>query len=421
MKIPFTNIEIGNIQNVDKKQNVREQVTNIVTEQQLYRETENIKKWRDALTAAEQVPNPDRSALIRIFNEVFLDAQVTAVIGTRINKLLATKWVLKDANGDINVEATAMIDRKWFQDVRKYVNEAQYYGYSLIQLGAIVNDQFTDIVIVPRQNVVAKYKGVNATTGSYTAETLVKFKEKPYQFWCIWADSGTLGLLTQVSPHALWKKNSLGFWARYLELFGMPIRLGKTDIADKARKANMSAMLKNMSSAAWATFDLRDTIEFIQSGGTTGNSVYKDMSEFNNSEISKIILGQTMTTDNGSSRSQAEVHERVLDVYLQADQHFEQGVMNSEVLPLLEFHRLIPAGLKFEHVNYESMEIKLQKITAIKELTAAGYLIEPEFVESYTGIDIAGVGETIIPGQKEPDNIIKQVNALYANYFKKVE
>jgi len=421
MKIPWTNIEIGKITNVDKKQNERERIENLVTEQQLYRETENIKKWRDALISAEMVPNPDCSALIRIFNEARLDAQVTAVIGTRINKLLATKWVLKDANGDINKEATALIDRKWFQDIRKYINEAQYYGFSLIQLGPIINDQFTDITIVPRQNVIAKYKGLNPTTGSYAADELIKFKEKPYQYWCIWADTGEFGLLTQVAPHAIWKKNSLGFWARYLELFGMPVRLGKTDIADKARKANMSTMLANMTSAAWATFDSKDTIEFIQNNGTSGNAIYKSMAEFNNSEISKIILGQTMTTDNGSSRSQAEVHERVLDVYLQADQHFEQGVMNSEVLPILEFHRLIPAGLKFEHVNYESMEIKLQKITAVKELTVAGFIIDPVFVEGYIGIDIAGVGVPIVPGQKEPNNIIKEVNALYANYFKKVE
>ncbi len=47
------------------------------------------------------------------------------------------------------------------------------------------------------------------------------------------------------------------------------------------------------------------------SGGTAGE-VYEVPLRWHNQEISKGVLGQTMTSEDGSSRSQAEVHERVL-------------------------------------------------------------------------------------------------------------
>jgi len=414
---------ISQISNVDKKQNERERITTSVTEVQTFRETETITKWRAAIGDAEKI-TPNLLPLLRQYNETLLDAHVQAVIGTRVNKLLSTEWCLRDANGDIDEIATDLINKKWFQQVRKYINEAVYYGFSLIQLGSIINDEFSDVTLVPRINVVPKLKGVmKSASSSFDEKDLLLFKEKPYNFYTIFADTQTLGLLLQITPHAIWKKNAIGFWARYLELFGMPVRIGKTDIADKERRANMSNMLKNMSSAAWATFDRNDTIEFVQNSGnaSTGNTTFNDMTQFNNAEISKVVLGQTMTTDNGSSRSQAEVHERVADIYLQADQHFEESTMNTEVLPLLEFHRLIPAGLRFEHLNYESMEIKIQKIQALKEMVAAGFIIDPLFAEQYTGIDIAGVGEVLDPKKIEkPDNnsVMKMVHDLYKNYIK---
>jgi phage gp29-like protein len=38
---------------------------------------------------------------------------------------------------------------------------------------------------------------------------------------------------------------------------------------------------------------------------------FKEMAVWCDEQISKAVLGQTMTTDNGSSRSQADVHDRV--------------------------------------------------------------------------------------------------------------
>ena len=50
-----------------------------------------------------------------------------------------------------------------------------------------------------------------------------------------------------------------------------------------------------------------------------------------NAAISKIVLSQTMTTDDGSSRSQAEVHKDVRDEVVEADSDLLCGTFNRSV------------------------------------------------------------------------------------------
>ena len=409
MKIDRKGIHFGSIENIDKKQNDRDVITNKITEQQLFREVEDIKKWREAITSAESATTPNRTPLQRIYKDVKLDTHVTSVINTRINKLLANEWKIYDTNGDVDVEATKLLDKKWFTETRVLINEALYYGYSLIQFGAIVDDEFSSVSLVPRENTVPEYNSIKKIQGIPSATDLVSFIDKPYDLWNAFIDTKDFGLLNNCAPFAIYKKNAASFWGRYLQLFGMPIRIGKTDVADTARRTNMSKMLKNMASAAWGVFDKNDEIDLVQSSGSIGNPVYKENIELANKEISKAILGQTMTTEDGSSQSQANVHERVGDIYTMSDKIFETNIMNYTILPLLVKHGIIKEGLKFNHEFVENISPK-EKVNMIKEMTNAGYIFDQTFVEDFTGLKIEGTQ------QKDTSNVTEnylKVKNLY--------
>jgi phage gp29-like protein len=51
-------------------------------------------------------------------------------------------------------------------------------------------------------------------------------------------------------------------------------------------------------------------VELIEAS-RSGTADYSGFADHLDSAIAKVILSQTMTTDNGSSRSQAEVHSGV--------------------------------------------------------------------------------------------------------------
>ncbi|MFK5283719.1 hypothetical protein ACI3PL_29500, partial [Lacticaseibacillus paracasei] len=62
----------------------------------------------------------------------------------------------------------------------------------------------------------------------------VFYTDEPYSNWCIGVGSKRdLGLLLKLTPLVIWKKNAMGAWAEYIEKFGVPIRVGKTDSLDK--------------------------------------------------------------------------------------------------------------------------------------------------------------------------------------------
>ena len=51
----------------------------------------------------------------------------------------------------------------------------------------------------------------------------------------------------------------------------------------------------------------------------SGGTLFKEMAEWCDAQISKAVLGQTMTTDDGSSLAQAKVHEEVRTDIIRAD------------------------------------------------------------------------------------------------------
>jgi phage gp29-like protein len=104
------------------------------------------------------------------------------------------------------------------------------------------------------------------------------------------------------------KRNSVRFWAIVLEKFGMPTALGKygASATEKDIKKLLEALQAISSESAVAIPEgmAAELLEATRRSGGDHNVFYREM----NSAITSVVLSQTMTTENGSSRSQAEVH-----------------------------------------------------------------------------------------------------------------
>ena len=89
MKIPYTNIEIGKIQNIDirrpAKANIQEK---IVAETQL-RTKQNISDWVNAVNSAKNTIDPDRQYLMKVYEDIDLDGHITGIITAIKNKVKA--------------------------------------------------------------------------------------------------------------------------------------------------------------------------------------------------------------------------------------------------------------------------------------------------------------------------------------------
>jgi phage gp29-like protein len=98
----------------------------------------------------------------------------------------------------------------------------------------------------------------------------------------------------------------------FLEQYGMPIRVGTyDDNATPEQQAVLATAITNMGTDAGCTIPKSMAITLVErKGGAGANDSFLPFVNWLNSECSKLVLGQTMTTENGASMSQAEVHER---------------------------------------------------------------------------------------------------------------
>lgn len=114
---------------------------------------------------------------------------------------------------------------------------------------------------------------------------------------------------------ALWvfllKTYSLKDWAAFLEVHGMPLRLGKYGQgASEADKRVLLNAVRNLGSDAAAIVPSGMEIEFVETKGFS-EKPFEGFAMYLDKALSKAIIGQTMTADEGGSLAQARVHDNV--------------------------------------------------------------------------------------------------------------
>lgn len=114
---------------------------------------------------------------------------------------------------------------------------------------------------------------------------------------------------------ALWtfllKTYSLKDWAAFLEVHGMPLRLGKYGAAaSEADKRVLLNAVRNLGSDAAAIVPTGMEIEFVETKGFS-EKPFEGFATYLDKALSKAIIGQTMTADEGGSLAQAKVHDNV--------------------------------------------------------------------------------------------------------------
>ena len=121
------------------------------------------------------------------------------------------------------------------------------------------------------------------------------------------------GLARLTAVMYMLKGYTLKDWWAFAEVFGMPIRVGKygPNATDEEIRTLVNA-IANIASDAGAAIPESMKLELIEtSKATGGDTLFQNMAEWADRQISKGVLGQTMTADDGSSQSQANVHNDV--------------------------------------------------------------------------------------------------------------
>lgn len=313
---------------------------------------QDIRDWKQALQAAESPYFSNRFHLYQTYRNIESDAHLTSVVNTRMIKAVSKSFRVIDANGNEVKEKTEFFKAAWFEDFLKYAWETRMYGYSLLQINGITNGVIDGLKLIPRENVRPAENLVVATPGMKEGWN---YTQDEGHEWAVGVGGDSdLGLYAKVAPLVLFKQFALTSWAQFIDIYGIPYRVGKTEMSDDKRAQAMFDMLGEMSSAAYGVMDKDDVVEFMEASKADG-SAFNLQLDYLDKQISKVILGGTMVSDNGSSRSQSEVHERTTVDYCEYDTKFLRYAINDSLLPQLTALGIDFGGLTFEFFDDENL------------------------------------------------------------------
>lgn len=330
----------------------QEVIVNKIDVFHLDRQQVDIQKWRSALEQAERKNYPIRKNLYQIFNELLLDAHLNAIYKKRIRNVKNTKISYFEEGKDTEQLNKDFFKAPWFIKLIRIIMETLFFGHSLIEFKQ-QKDFIADVHLIPRQHVHPKQKviSLNSYVPSFSASDNVPYTEDPYADYLLEVQAeDELGLFNIAAANTILKRNGTIDFANFVEIFGSPIREYRYDgrISGAREEAEQVARSSGNSSAIVLPQDYVSLN--LHNGASSGNtSIHTDFLQMLKAELTVLFLGQTMTTENGSSRSQAEVHERSEQQVIREDKMFVEYVLNWDLK-----EKLIKLGLPISEKGYFS-------------------------------------------------------------------
>ena len=343
MKILGYNLNIKKTASKETVTNPFNAVSAGKTNPKLIKITENFKdnsrkdidKWRKALVMATHPENPKMNFLYDLIDDLKTDGHLQSQIQMRKMSTLNTDFqIINRKTGEINEDLTFIIRQQWFYKFLEHALDSIIDGTSIVEFVGFNADKI-NINLIPRRNTApAKHR----IYPDVTKDDFIDYNDPAFAKWLIQiGEDHNLGILNNIIPNIIWKRNVMQSWAEFCEKFGLPLITATTNTSDATVIDNVNTMLLSLGEAGAATFPMGTDIKFQEANRTDAFQVYKNFMQTNADEISKQLVGSTMLSDQGSNRSQTEVHERALDDKIsQSDKRNIGFIINDQLLPLLQ-------------------------------------------------------------------------------------
>lgn len=443
----FNTTKLGVQQNLGAdKNNVDHDLRNFISPVQLTRLRQDVKSWRDSVAEAERAYYPFRVKQQRLYIDTILNGHVYSLMERRKDLTLLRNYKVCDKKGVQSDDLTQMLQEQlWFDDFVSYSLDALFFGYSLISLGDIIQDEMQESTLVPRWFVSPDRHLV----GSYIYSPSGKdFRDTPQSDWHVYvktkSDNGAspcgYGLFYNIALYEIILRNTLGFNADFVELYAMPYRVGKTTKTTETERAELEAAVRNMGSAGYAIIDPMDEISFLESKmAGTGYKSYDALLNYCSKTVSKIVLGHADAVDStpgklgsgqgakdGANEDGSPVGMALADKQSK-DAKFIHPIVNKLLFPRLKNilpQIAIPDAYHFEYINdseaeaFRSKEDTSNLVTAqiAQTMSTAGLQMDPGYFEERTGIKSSKIPDPVLPAGKKPlpgEKVKNRLKELY--------
>lgn len=363
----------------------------------LYRK--EVIDWQNSRAARRDPFNPVTYPIQQLYKDSMLDNHLRGAIENRILRVTNKEIILKAPDGSADVERSAQIQKRWFRHVIRRAMESKFYGYSMLFIHSFTAGEINGMIDIPRENIIPE-RGLLLKEAFNPTGVAIPYNDFPNFLIYVQLGEDAVGILERIAPMTIYKRHSWASWDEFEQIFGIPIRVARTMINTEKHKSDLRYWLETMGSANYAIFDKQTDIEIKENKQTDAFNVFAQKIALVNKEISKGIVGQTMTMDDGSSQSQASVHLQIYQEITDADIMDVQDWLSDNFLPVLRnFGFDIPDGYYVELVE-KTISKPEDKIKIDQVLLQSGYNLTPEYIQNTYDVEL----DASIPRREPVEN-----------------
>lgn len=355
----------------------------------------DIQKWRQSIVAATNIEDPKFSLYHDLVDDLMTDGHLQSQIEMRKSSTLNTDYqVINRKTKKVNEEITFILQQQWFYKFLDGTIDETIRGTNVAEFLSFQGEKI-ELNFIPRRNVVPTRKKIFP---DITKPQFVDYSNPAFDPWLLQiGENFNLGIINNIISNLIWKRNVMQAWAEFCEKFGMPLITATTNTTDAKVVDAVHEMLLNLGQASVGTFPLGTDIKFQEANRQDAYQVYAQFMQANSNEISKILVGSTMLSDQGTNRAQTEVHERSLDNRIaQADKRKSQFVIQDQLFPLMKLQGYnVDTDDIFEWKTAEQETSLTELWTITNGLITNGYDVQQEWISQTFNIPIEGKKKTL--------------------------
>ena len=318
----------------------------------------DVNDWRMAMRSADR---GRMAPLYDLYEDMLVDTTLADAMDKRIGAVVNADITFFDAQGKEVDAIKEIIDTEEFENLQNLIMQGRLKGRAGAEFGW--SDSGLIVSEIPPKHIDVEHKEILLDPMD---ERGISYVDDPYLM--ILGKSRFYGIILRAIPFAIYKRGGFGDWAQWIELFGMPQRVGKYNTYDPESKRQLEQAMERAGSASWMVVPKEADIEMRESSASNGIS-FKQFIDACNQEMLVGILGQTLTTISGDrgARSLGTVHQEVEEAKNKSDMRYLQRVLNRHLLPFLELQGLPTKGGRFAYP--ESTEpVTVQELSILNSM-----------------------------------------------------
>lgn len=316
-----------------------------------------IEKWRSAMKLADR---GRRATLIELINELIDTDPVLGEAWDKRVRAITNSDIVFQVDGVEVEDMSDFIDTTEFEEMLKEIMGTIFFGKTVGEYDFTNGFKFN---LIDRRHLNTETKQILINPYDTTG---VSYQDNDWLLNI--GKDNDLGLCIRVIAYAIFKRNGGADYAQFCELFGIPQLAGLYDPDDDNARQEMEQAFEKRGSAGSIVMSKNGDLKTIGSEAAGNNVVHESFLTWCDKQILIGIQGQTMTTVDGSSYSQSQVHENTADDISKADRRFVQRVLNEKVLPILEKRGYPVKGGWFNFPEKERALTKTEQLEIAKEV-----------------------------------------------------